>query len=616
MGEERQAAALIALVFLVGLIGLFLTGGLPGMGGSFASDISLGDVYVDSYRADIYLNGTLAEQFVYDISASGKYKMLYRSWKMPLSQRRLNSPYVALLNISPPQGTVPYLKDLAGNVTVLSAKDNGYGERIFDLAENSEAGCLQPQMFSAGRYRIDYRFLIHPFLERDREFCHWNLRLADTHLPYRQAAIHIHDPEGLLVSLFPHPEMEYSRQGDAWVVTGSSPRDEVIEMEMLLRPEASSHIDGFLRQVPDVRGKTLSAQDSGFSPLPIIQTLVLIFPLILGVVYLRYGRERHYAVPGTLSRVPCKRKPWLVNLVFKGDAFDFDKNGFYATLLDLHRRGVLEIDSVTGTRIRMLKPLESGEDEYEGNVLNFLRANSIAGVFNAGAFEDSIKNLQKSHDTSRLQELHRAMDGLLRYKNRDAAGEFVAGRSLRCLGLDLQPKNLIVILYLAVFFFAFSGGFHILANPLTAALLILLAQFTLVAFAPSALLGRWKQEYYREKMEWDAFRNLLSDFAMIRKYAPEDLVLWKEWLVYGTALGVGDKVMQAMADLNIRIPEAVAVQSVQTHFSHAYSSSSPKSSGSGSGGGGFGGAVVAAEPGEPSHSTGECLPAGWICWMI
>ncbi|MFA6373425.1 MAG: DUF2207 domain-containing protein, partial [Methanothrix sp.] len=172
MGEERQAAALIGLVFLVGLLGLFLTGGIPGLEGSFAPGISLGDVYVDSYKADIYLNGTLMEQFVYDIGASEKYKMLYRSWKMPLSKQSMNSPYVSLLEISPPQGTVPYMKDLDGKVTPLSSQAKNYTERIADLAEINEAGCLQPQMFSAGKYRIDYRFLIHPLLECDQEFCH------------------------------------------------------------------------------------------------------------------------------------------------------------------------------------------------------------------------------------------------------------------------------------------------------------------------------------------------------------------------------------------------------------------------------------------------------------
>ena len=170
------------------------------MGGSFASGVTLGDVYVDSYRADIYLNGTLAEQFVYDISASGKYKMIYRSWKMPLSEQSMKSPYVSLLEISPPQGSVPYLKNWAGNVTPLSAQAKNYTGRIANLSENNEAGCLQPQMFSAGKYRIDYRFLIHPFLECDQEFCHWNLRLADDHLPYRQITVYIHDPDDLLVS--------------------------------------------------------------------------------------------------------------------------------------------------------------------------------------------------------------------------------------------------------------------------------------------------------------------------------------------------------------------------------------------------------------------------------
>ncbi|MCX6677193.1 MAG: DUF2207 domain-containing protein [Methanothrix sp.] len=588
MGEERQAAVLIGLVFLVGLVGLFLTGGLPGMGGSFAPGISLGDVYVDSYRADIYLNGTLAEQFLYNIGASGKYKMLYRSWKMPLSEQSPNSPYISLLNVSPPQGTVPYMKDRAGNVTVLSAQGIGYAGRIADLAENNEAGCLQPQMFSTGEYRIDYRFLIHPFIECDQEFCHWNLRLADDHLPYRKVTIYIHDPDNLLVSLFPHPKMDYRRVGDAWVITGSSPKDKMIELEMLLRPEASRHIDGFPRQVSDVKGKTLSAQGSDYNMLLPLQALILLFPFALLAVYYRFGREKRYTVPKTLSYVPSKRKPWLVNLVFKGDAFDFDKDGFYATLLDLHRRNVVEIDSVTGTRVKLLTPEEMGEDDYERKVLNFLRSNSTNGVFNARAFEDNIKNLQKSRDTARLQEMHKTMDGLLRYTNHDAACEFVVGRSLRCFGgINFRPKDLIAVFYVAVFILASIGGFGFLSNPLTAPLLILLVQSSVVAFAPSALLGRWKQDYYKEKLEWDAFRDFLSDFAMIKKYAPEDLALWKEWLVYGTALGVGDKVMEAMADLNIHIPEAVAVQSMHIYFSHAYSSSSPQSSGSS--GGGFGG---------------------------
>ncbi len=51
---------------------------------------------------------------------------------------------------------------------------------------------------------------------------------------------------------------------------------------------------------------------------------------------------------------------------------------------------------------------------------------------------------------------------------------------------------------------------------------------------------------------------------------------------------------EALSDMNIHIPEALAVRSMNAHFSHAYSASTPSSSRSGGGhggggGGGFGG---------------------------
>ena len=49
-------------------------------------------------------------------------------------------------------------------------------------------------------------------------------------------------------------------------------------------------------------------------------------------------------MPRYLSFVPdATLKPWVVNMVFAGEPGDFDENGFYATVLDLYRRGFLEI---------------------------------------------------------------------------------------------------------------------------------------------------------------------------------------------------------------------------------------------------------------------------------
>ena len=66
---------------------------------------------------------------------------------------------------------------------------------------------------------------------------------------------------------------------------------------------------------------------------------VLLVPFLFIVIYNRYGREKQFTVPAYLSTVPNPAlKPWQVNLLFKDAAIEFDQDGFYATLLDLHRR--------------------------------------------------------------------------------------------------------------------------------------------------------------------------------------------------------------------------------------------------------------------------------------
>lgn len=619
-------AIVIAAVLFIGLLGLLLTGGLPGVEIHLPSgDVVAGkDVYVDDYSADLYLNGTLKESFIYKIDAAGKYRMLYRSWTtLPVSLQNSGSPYVEPLKIIPPEGTVPYIKDQSGRVTIPSENEAAQTAEsdIDSLAEPNEVGCYKPQRFDPGSYQIDYLFSIHPPLECDNEYCHWNMAFADEHLPYRQATITIHDPENLIVQLFPHMPFDVIKEGNSWIMTGSSPENGLLEVEMLLRPEAVEAIDGFPRQVPNVREKTIEAQQpgSGSYLLFALRALVLLFPLALALFYFKFGKEKQFTIPSTLSYVPHKRKPWLVNMVFKGDAFDFDENGFYATLLDLHERGVIEIVSkaslktnllkdtdadfteiketpqVTGLKIKLRKDVDFYEstaneyDDYERKVLSFLKEHSVNGIFDPAAFEAEVKRLSStSRHSSALSALHDRMDELLRTGDRDAASAFVSGRSLRVLGGSGSGYILRIAFYV-LFFAIFLGGISLLSNSIIVTIFILLAQAAVPALSSSTLFGRWKGDYYKEKLEWDAFRNFLSNFAMIKKYAPEDLDMWKEWLIYGTALGVGDKVREAMDAMNIIIPIAAAESGMRTHFAHAYSSSAPRSSGSGGGGGGFGG---------------------------
>jgi uncharacterized membrane protein len=126
---------------------------------------------------------------------------------------------------------------------------------------------------------------------------------------------------------------------------------------------------------------------------------------------------------------------------------------------------------------------------------------------------------------------------------------------------------------------------------------IFLIQGLIVTAAKPTLLGRWKEEYYKEKLEWDGFRKFLSDMAQLKKYELQDFAMWKEWLIYGTALGVGKKVSEAMKKLKVSVSEADMVPIIFTSFhgvnlaliTTGHPSSGGGHGGSFGGGGGFGG---------------------------
>lgn len=217
-----------------------------------------GDVYVENYRADLYMNGTLEENFVYEIKESGKYRMLYRNWEAPLSQERLDSPYIEPVRIASPLGTIPYAKDVQSRVKILSTTSyTGYTDEIASLAQRNEVGGYKPERFEAGRYEIGYVFKLHPSLECDEKYCHLNLKLMEKHLPYKHITIAIHDPEGFVSQIFTHPRMDTRKEEDTFTIEGVSPEN--LEIEMLLKPEIANIMVGYPQNVPDVEGKTISA---------------------------------------------------------------------------------------------------------------------------------------------------------------------------------------------------------------------------------------------------------------------------------------------------------------------------------------------------------------------
>ena len=246
--REKTTATLLLAVFMISVFTVTH---------SFAED---DDVYIDEYRATIYPNGTLVEEYTYEIMVK-EYRMLYRVWTAPLSMDSLNQPYIEFLEIEAPPGAIGYYKDYTGQVSVNEPHKDDWTliNTIDSLAYSNEVGIFKADYFDPGRYTVKYTFDIHPPLEYDDEDGHLNLMLADKHIPYKSVTIVFENSE-YIDSLYTHP-ISYNvlKEDDRIVVTGSSGKDELIEVEMLIDLDALMAMDGFLTRVEDVRRWTMIA---------------------------------------------------------------------------------------------------------------------------------------------------------------------------------------------------------------------------------------------------------------------------------------------------------------------------------------------------------------------
>ncbi len=542
---------------------------------------SLGPIYAD-YRATLFSNLTLIEEYTYHIGETGK-TMLYRYWEAPLyippkllitekpppEPLTIEEPHIVVVHVDCPQNSIPYVKDYQG-LSLLYTYGPEYSTYLREIsirAYKNEAGCYFPGGVPLGSYTVRFTFQLNPPVHVDGKYAHLNIMLASTHIPYRQVEVVLAGFD--IVKLYVHvPEYSVERVGSLTIIRGSSPRDVLLEVEFVVPRDSLEVVPTYTTSVDDVLSKVDQANSSyslayGITKgaFYVFAAALLAFPLMLVVRYVFTGTEKRFTVPEYLSYIPNpSRKPWHVNLLFHKDVVKMDENAFYATILDLAKRGVIEIREVGKDDVVVeVKEVGTAEDldVYERRVLEFLREYGEGRVFSFKKFSEMVKKDAESsvvrarHHFSKLTSLTRTPREAYTY-----VMQFIEPR--KPLPVYVMVALLLVVA-LTVVLIPRGPEYHIYPMGVTAFSILLLVEAAVSYTIPSYVFGRWKEDYYREKLEWGAFRNLLKDLAKLGKYAPQDLVIWRDWLVYATALGVADKVVEAMEKLNVPVPKEAYV---------------------------------------------------------
>ncbi len=519
MGEERSLAVLVAVTLALGLVAAALALWLPTL--TFAGGLS-----VDTYEADYALNGSLAERYVYNVGAPGTYRMLFRTFDVPLVFNATTSPHIEMVGVTPPDSITGYARDASGTVRLYGpVSDPGTASFVAAQAELNEVGLVDTGYFSSGTYDARYSFVVRPPVEYDASFVHVNLKLAreGKHVPY--SFIRITLPADGVSEVFAYPPtLRQTREGDQIVITGSAGESENVAIELLLNRSALDTVAGFPSPVADVEGQARSAYFWESVPYTLSTILywagiafVLLVPVALLLLYRRYGREKAFTVPEYLSTIPDPSKPpYVVNLLFKGDAGTSDADGFYATVLDLHRRGLIRVEEVAGGEdVRIQLHSARSNNPYEQRVLDFLGAIATDNVVDTATL--ALRNEEAKRNTALQSEMIRNLGSyraIASHSDPTVTTAYIVSGREHIAPLILIGAALAIVSLLLVFIYpSLSGRF---VGPILL-FVVGIAQSGIAITFPSTLFGHWKGEGYRERLEWEAFAHFLSDLAMLRK---------------------------------------------------------------------------------------------------
>ena len=279
----------------------------------------------------------------------------------------------------------------------------------------------------------------------------------------------------------------------------------------------------------------------------VLALLSILSPIGAIFTYLKYGREPKVNYNGIYERdLPTGDPPEVINALIenKHDIGTPNMKGFEATIMNLIDRKVIHLNTQTDndTELKELiltfnhdKVNELSASEKivfktlthfaDGNTLNLSGLNGqLSSETNARLFMDYIENWENTVKNSvRTNEL---------FNNRGSKIISIIGT----LGIVFGA-----IIALLGFITNLGNGIY----SLVAGILLIIFS-VIIKRLDEDIFGQWSEEGRVFYLKWNNFKKFLKDNSLIEEHPPESIVVWKKYLIYGTALGVADKVYKSM----------------------------------------------------------------------
>jgi hypothetical protein len=263
----------------------------------------------------------------------------------------------------------------------------------------------------------------------------------------------------------------------------------------------------------------------------------------------RSGREPRVEVMRYPFEPPRDLPPAIVTtLLAQSSPQSSASLAWFATIMDLARRGYLRFEG-TGQRLVIhLEPERSGErlETYERSVLTYLQSAATGG--RSGQRDPGSVTLAeltsygRNHAPTFLRAFGRAIAA---WGEGFYGGPYTTPES-RASRDRWSVRGLLVAAACGFLLWALSDLAAVTAG-------IGLAVAVLLIIVAGTALPAWRPEVAQERAEWIAFRRTLTDYTRMRDAPPDFFELWDRYYVYAAALGVAERFLRTLRRVAPRV---------------------------------------------------------------
>ncbi len=344
------------------------------------------------------------------------------------------------------------------------------------------------------------------------------------------------------------------------------PQDSFVEVRALLDPAlfpAAPLLRGetYESLLEDERRQVAGELREGPGGVRRAAGLVLVALVLVGAyvwTYLSYGREPAVSYGGIYEREPPRAIPPAVvsAILAQSRARPEDLvRGFAATLLEAARLGYLEVEEresagLLGTGLLrdtdlVYRLTDKGRALLAGRAIERARHERALEPFEAEILQVVFRRAGAGDEVTsdQIEAWGRRMEG-----RKSAFLRFVEawGTTLRQwfeerhFPLDDRRSETARNVFMLALFGLMGGAFWVAPGSLV---VVLPVGFALMGLAAKSL-SRRTADAALEVKRWDAFRRFMADFSAMRDAGPALLPLWDTYLVYATALGVAERLLE------------------------------------------------------------------------